>query len=105
MNSFDICLIDGYWHEWLAFQLVTVQAVDWHYDSGPLFSLFFSTFLFFSFTTFPYKRSARIKKLIQQKLTGAPKNLGVHNFSIPIWALSGPQVAILDFQVVWHCRR
>ena len=30
------------WHERSAFQLVAIQAVDWHNDSGPLFSLFFS---------------------------------------------------------------
>ena len=40
-------------HERSAFQSVSVQAVDWHNDSGPLFSLFFSStspssFLFFS---------------------------------------------------------
>ena len=31
------------WHERSAFQSVAVQAVDWHDNSGPLFSLFFST--------------------------------------------------------------
>ena len=34
-------------HERSAFQSVSVQAVDWHNDSGPLFSLFFSPLFFF----------------------------------------------------------
>ena len=29
------------WHKWSAFQSVAVQAVYWHDDSGPLFSLVF----------------------------------------------------------------
>ena len=33
---------NGFWHERSAFQSVGVQAVDWHDDSGPLYSLFFS---------------------------------------------------------------
>ena len=33
------------WHERLAPQSVAVQAVDWHADSRPLFSLLFSSFL------------------------------------------------------------
>ena len=54
-----------YWHERPPFQSVAVQAVDWHDDSGPLFSLFFSaTFPLFSVTTFSHRRSAWIKKLI-----------------------------------------
>ena len=70
------------WHERSPFQLVAVQAVDWHDDSRPLFSLFFSLF-FFSITTFSHKRRARIKKLILRKLTKGPKNLRVHPFPDP----------------------
>ena len=33
----------SYWHEWSVIQSIAVQAIDLHYDSGPLFSLFFST--------------------------------------------------------------
>ena len=42
----------------------------------------FSPRVFFPFfssvATFSHRRSARIKKLIKRKLTGVPKNLGVH---------------------------
>ena len=37
------------WHERSAFQSVGIQVVDWHNDSEPLFSLFFSLFFFSSF--------------------------------------------------------
>ena len=32
----------SYWHEWSAFQSIAVQAIEWHADSGPLFSTTFS---------------------------------------------------------------
>ena len=35
-----------FWHEQSAFQSVAIQAVDWHDNSGPLFSLFFSSSTF-----------------------------------------------------------
>ena len=54
-----------YWHERAAFQSVAVQVVDWHDDSKPLFSLLVS-FCFLSVITFSNRRSAQIKKLIQQ---------------------------------------
>ena len=57
-------LIGKNWHEWLPFQLVTVQAVDWYNDSEPLFSLFFFLFSLFSVTTFSHRRSDWIKKLM-----------------------------------------
>ena len=50
-----------------------------------------------SVLTFLHRRSARIKKLIEQKLTGVPKTLWVDSFpSRPFW---GPLAAILDFAV------
>ena len=52
------------WHERSALQLVAVQALDWHDDSGPLFSLLLLPLLFFSITTLSHRGSARIKKLI-----------------------------------------
>ena len=39
----NLSSILGNWHEWSAFQSFTVLAVDWHDDSGPLFSLLFSS--------------------------------------------------------------
>ena len=53
----------------------------------PLFSLWFSLF-HFSVTTFSNRSSARIKKLILQKLMGAPKTLGEKTHSKlrrPFW--------------------
>ena len=43
-----------------------------------IFPLFFPHF--YSLATFSHRRSARIKKLNQQKLTGVPKNLGMDTF-------------------------
>ena len=44
-----------YWHERSVFQSVAVQAVDWHNDSGPLFSIFFSSLpLFFLSPSQPF---------------------------------------------------
>ena len=40
---------------------------------------------------FSHRKSARIKKLIEQKLTGVPKNHRPHQ---PFW---GPLAAIFDF--------
>ena len=51
-------------HKPSAFQSVAVQVVDWHDESEPLFSLFFSLSLFISVTNFSNRGSAWIKKLI-----------------------------------------
>ena len=68
---------------------VGVRAVDcWQWHSGHyshqsfLFSVFFTV-------TFSHRWSARIKKLILQKLAGVPKNLGVDTFPDPS-AILGP---------------
>ena len=77
---------------------IGVRAVDcWQWRSGHYFH---PSFLsppfspFFSVVTFSHRRSARIKKLISQKLTGTPKNLGVDRPPLPFL---GPLAAILDF--------
>ena len=57
----------SYWHEWSAFQSIAVQAVDWHDD-----------YFHYSFPPLSHRRRAQIKKLIVRKLTGVPKNHGVH---------------------------
>ena len=63
------------------------------------FSFLFSLFFFFSVVYFSHRRSARIKKLILRKLTGAPQNLGVDTFLDPVG----------HFGAHWHavrrCRR
>ena len=61
--------------------------------------------LFSSIVNFSIRKSAWIKKLILQKLTGVPNNIGVDIFPDPISQLG----AILDFsggsalQVVSEC--
>ena len=61
--------------------VVGLLLIDWHDNSGPLFSLFFSFLHFhFSVKTYAHRRSARIKNFIERKMTGAPKNSGVHLF-------------------------
>ena len=60
-----------------------------------IFLFFFPFFpFFFSVVTFSHRRSARIKKLIIQKLTGAPRG---RHLSRPRWPFWGPLAAILDF--------
>ena len=44
----------------------------------------FPPVFFSSVVTFSHRGSARIKTLIEQKLTGAPKNLGVDPFPDPV---------------------
>ena len=51
---------------------------------------------FSSIATFSHRRSAQIKKLILQKLIGAPKPMGRH-LSRPRRQFWGPLLAILDF--------
>ena len=65
-------MYEHFCHERWSFQSVAIQAVDWHDDSGPLLSLFFSS-SFLCHNLFSY-RSAQIKKLVWRKLMGAPRN-------------------------------
>ena len=51
-----------------------IQAVNWQRQWTAIFTTIF-LFSSFSVTIFSHKRSARIKKLIQRKLTVVPKNL------------------------------
>ena len=80
------------WHERAAFQRSSfgrsrsgcrlLAMTQWPLKT-PFFSLFFFFFFFlFSFPVvyFSHRRSARIKKLIQRKLTGVPQNLWVNPF-------------------------
>ena len=68
---------------WSAFRRSTGNDVSGHKKQH--YFLFFS-FSFFSFPVvyFSHRRSARIKKLILKKLTGASKNLGVDTFPDPV---------------------
>ena len=69
----------SYWHEWSTFQSIAIQAVDWHDD-----------YFHYSFPPLSHRRSARIKKLIVRKLTGAPKKHGVHPFLDPVGHFRAP---------------
>ena len=80
------------------FQSVTVQTVDWHNNSGLLFSLFF--YFLFSVTTFSHRRSVWIKKLFLRKLTRVPKNLGVHAVSDPVGHFGAPWRPFWIFEVL-----
>ena len=53
---------------------------------------YFHHYFFFPFSvaTFSHRRSAQIKKLILQKLMGAPRNLGVHHFPDPVGYFGAP---------------
>ena len=62
-----------YWHEQSA-----LQAVDWQRNRG----------------------SARIKKLIKRKLTGAAKDLGVDHFQDPIGHFKAPSWLFWIFEVL-----
>ena len=61
----------------------------------PVFFPFFFFSRFSSVATFSHRRSARIKKLIQQKLTGTQKSRG-RDLSRPRRPFWGPIVVILD---------
>ena len=59
--------------------------------SGLDYILIYFSFLFlFPVVYFSHRRSARIKKLILRKLTGAPKNLGVDTFPDPVSHFGAP---------------
>ena len=77
-------LYQTFWHERLAFQSVS-NNISGHYKRH------YFSFFFFSVVYFSHRRSAWIKKLISQKLTGVPRNL-----SRPRRLFSGPLAAILD---------
>ena len=72
-----------YRHEWSVFQSVGVQAIDWQRQLGPLYPSLFFFFLSFLLFTFLIKECSD-QKLILQKLTKAPKNLGVYTFPDPV---------------------
>jgi len=58
---------------------------------------YFHNFFFISIATFSHRRSARIKKLIKQKLIRTLQNLGVDTFPDPVGHFGAPVPAILDF--------
>ena len=70
-----------------AFGRLTGNNVSGHYKRH-YFPFLFS--FFFSVVYFYHRRSARIKKLIQRKLTGTPKNLGVDTFPDPLCHFGAP---------------
>ena len=59
-----------------------------NYVNGHPYFLFFS--FLFSVVYFSHKRSAQMKKIIQRKLMGAPKNLEVHLFPSPVSHFGAP---------------
>ena len=60
---------------------------------------------FFSIATFSHRRSAWIKKLIYQKLTGTPKNLKVDTFPDPVGHFGAHWRPFWILQAVRCCRR
>ena len=74
-----------YWHKRSAFQLVGIQAVDWHEESGLLFSLFFFSLLplLYSVTTFSHRRSAQVQNTYLAKVDGGTFPDPVSNFGAP----------------------
>ena len=68
------------------------QAVDWQRRQWTaIFTIIFhSIFHFFSVATFSHGRSAHMKKLIYQKLIGAPNNLGFNPFPDPVGHFGTP---------------
>ena len=72
--------------------------------SPVFFPQYFSCF-FSSVATPSHRRSARIKKLIQQKLLRTPKNLGVHTFPDPLCHFGAPWRPFWILQAVRRCRR
>ena len=68
--------------------------------SGHKFSFLLFPFLFFPVVYFSHRRSARIKKLIQRKLTGAPQNLGVDPFPVPVGHFGAPWRPFWIFEVL-----
>ena len=76
---------------------VGVRAVDClHWRSGQYFH---QSFHFSSVATFSHRRSARIKKLIYQKLLRMPKNLGEDTSPDPVGHFGA------QWQAVRRCRR
>ena len=77
----------------LSRQLTGTTTVDcyFHHSFLPTLSHHFSV------TTFSHRKVPRIKKVIQQKLMGAPKTLGRRPLSRPHRPFWGPLEAILDF--------
>ena len=55
---------------------------------------------FFSVVHFSHRRSARIKKLIYRKLTGAPQNLGVDPYPVPVGHFGAPWRPFWIFEVL-----
>ena len=83
---------------------VGVWVVDcWQWLSGHYCHHSFHIF-FFSVTTFSH-RSARITKLISQKLFRLPKNLGIDTFPDPISHFGAPWWQFLILKAVRRCRR
>ena len=56
--------------------------------------------LFFSVVYFSHRRSDQIKKLIEQKLMGLPKNLRVRHFPDPVSHFWPPQRTFWIFEVL-----
>ena len=88
---------------------------SWHYSRLPLggrmattiVDRYFHHYPFFCFlkknfsvATFSHRRSARIKKLISRKLTGAPKILGVDHFQDPVGHFEAPWWPFWIFEVL-----
>ena len=99
--------VKKYWHERAAFRRSAFGRSTAGNDVVATISIrcfFFSRF-FFSVATFSHRRSARIKKLIQRKLTGTPKNLGVDTFPDPLCHFGAPWRPFWILQAVRRCRR
>ena len=80
-------------------QLVIVRWSIGNDISGYFFQLYFLPPLA-SVVTFSHRRNALIKKPIQQKSTGAPKNLGVDQFPGPVGHFGAPLQPFWIFEVL-----
>ena len=75
---------------------IKMKTFTWNSSVALLSLTCFQHFPLFRSIYFSHRRSKRIKKFTLQKLTGAPKNLGVDTFLKPHLLFWGPLADILD---------
>ena len=83
---------EGGWRVLIWLFFIIAWAVFGHYKLHYIF--------FFPVVYFSHRRSARIKKLIDGKLTGGPKNLGIDTFPHPVCHFGAPWQPFWIFEVL-----